>query len=354
MPIYSYRPTELADFALDVLTIENLTRRRFLKGAGALGLGLLAGCGAPEEAAVPTAAATAVPTTRTVEHSMGTTEIPNKPGRIVTLSIFELGWPLAQLGVTTVGHAGEPEALQRLKVLDPESAALLEQSELVGWDLANPEKIAALQPDLIIGASWNTDLYDKLSQIAPTVLLDFAKATDIVAEQRALGELVGADLGPNSPFGQRLARYEQRINALKQAHPEWWPSLEWTRFNDYFEKIYIVDIHPNLPGVKVFTDLGAKPSKTVAQFPVSYAEEVSLETVAEYDADVIFVSAANAQPNPKALELLKGTFAGQRDQVFGVQQEMWSFPSIQGCLLVLDEIERAFAGRTLDTSGDFR
>lgn len=80
--------------------------------------------------------------------------------------------------------------------------------------------------------------------------------------------------------------------------------------------IYVVDIHPNLPGVKVLTDLGARPSKTVSEFPVSYAEEISLETVAEYDADVIFVSAADAQSNPQTLELLGTTFAGERDQVF--------------------------------------
>ncbi|NJO83814.1 MAG: hypothetical protein HC828_14115 [Blastochloris sp.] len=69
---------------------------------------------------------------------------------------------------------------------------------------------------------------------------------------------------------------------------------------------------------------------------------------------MIFISAANAQPNPQVLDLLKTTFAGQRDQVFATQQEMWSYPSIQGCLLVLDEIERALANRTIDTSGDFR
>lgn len=119
--------------------------------------------------------------------------------------------------------------------------------------------------------------------------------------------------------------------------------------------IYVVDIHPNLPGVKVLTDLGARPSKTVSEFPVSYAEEISLETVAEYDADVIFVSAADAQSNPQTLELLGTTFAGERDQVFPVEQGvMWDFSNIQACLLALDEIERAFAGREIDTSGNFR
>jgi ABC-type Fe3+-hydroxamate transport system substrate-binding protein len=81
---------------------------------------------------------------------------------------------------------------------------------------------------------------------------------------------------------------------------------------------------------------------------------VSLETVADYDADVIFVSAPDARPNPRILDLLRETFAGQRDQVFTVEQTMWDFSNIQACLLVLDEIERVFADRTIDTSGDFR
>jgi hypothetical protein len=54
------------------------------------------------------------------------------------------------------------------------------------------------------------------------------------------------------------------------------------------------------------------------------------------------------------LSLLQSTFAGQRNQVFTVGQNMWNFSNIQACLAVLDEIERAFAGRTIDTSGDFR
>jgi iron complex transport system substrate-binding protein len=230
----------------------------------------------------------------------------------------------------------------------------MESSELVGWDLANLEKIASLQPDLIIGFGPDAEMYTNMSQIAPTVLVDAAKAMDIVAFQRSLGEYAGAELGSDSAFGQLLARYDERIAALKAAHPDRWPNLEWSRFNDYISELYIVDIHPNLPGVKVLTDLGAKPSKTVAQFPVSYAELVSVETAPEYDADVIFVSAANAQPNPNLLELLKTTFAGQRNQVFSVQQEMWSYPSVKGCELVLDEIERVFADRMIDTSGDFR
>ncbi|NJO83813.1 MAG: hypothetical protein HC828_14110 [Blastochloris sp.] len=217
---------------------EKLTRRRFITGAAGL---TLSACGAPS-ASAPTA--TVAATTRMVEHSMGTIEIPVKPQRIVTLSFFELGWPLAQMGVTPIGNSGLPEQIERLRVLDPDSAALLEKADLVGFGNEDLEKIAALKPDLIIGFGPDPEVYENMAKIAPTVLIDIVKARDIVAAQRALAELVGVETGPNSPFGQRLARYEERIQALKAAHPDRWSNLEWTRFNDYINEIYIVDIHP--------------------------------------------------------------------------------------------------------------
>jgi iron complex transport system substrate-binding protein len=327
-----------------------LTRRRFLIGIGAL---VLAGCTAPG-ASAPNASA---PTTRTFRHFMGETVIPAQPQRIVTLSAFELDWPLLQFGAPLAGTTVRPEALEDLRTLDPEIAERLRSLNLLGAESGvNLELLVETKPDLVIGSWYDDALYTDISSIAPTVMLDYRNETDIVAWQRKLAELAGVSEA-GSLFATRLVEYERRISALKQAYPEMWPNLEWTRFNDYvanYNAIYIVDIHPNLPGVKVLTDLGAQPSKTVADFPVSYAEEISLETIAEYDADVIFVSSLEPQPSPVVLPLLQSTFAGQRNQVFTVGQNMWNFSNIQACLAVLDEIERAFAGRTIDTSGAFR
>ena len=332
---------------------ERITRRRFIIGAGGLlGAAALGACGAGEEAAAPTV--TSAPTTWRYQHFMGETEIPVQPQRIVTLSAYELDWPLLQSGAPLAGTTVTTEALDELRSFDPEVAARMEKLALLGGESgANLERLVEAKPDLVIGSWYNEDIYPDLAQIAPTVMLDYRGETDIVAWQRTLAELAGLPEA-GTLFASRLVEYGQRIDALKQAYPEMWPNLEWTRITDYISEIYIVDIHPNLPGVKVLTDLGAKPSKTVAKFPVSYAELVNLETIATYDADVIFVSAPNAEPNDAIMPLLQNTFAGQRDQVFAVGQNLWSFSNIQGCLLVLDEIERVFAGRTIDNSGDFR
>lgn len=72
------------------LQVEDITRREILKGAFALPL-IAAGvsCGdddhpdATGESASPIATATSVPTTRMVNHALGSTEVPFAPKRVV-------------------------------------------------------------------------------------------------------------------------------------------------------------------------------------------------------------------------------------------------------------------------------
>ena len=117
---------------------------------------------------------------RTIEHAAGETEIPAKPTTIVSTSItltgtlLAIGAPVVASAATTPGpltdeHGffsqwSDEAAAQDVQVLYPD----------LELDL---EAVDALAPDLIIGSSIGQDAtaeaYDQLSEIAPTVMLDY-------------------------------------------------------------------------------------------------------------------------------------------------------------------------------------
>ncbi len=114
---------------------------------------IAAGCGG----------ATPAPTTgATVTHAFGTTEVPANPQRIVALSFEEDA--LATVGLSTVGHwdntyePGRPYPWQDGTVDLSHSEPVVDAKGVV-----NVERIAALQPDLILATNASVldqSLYD--------------------------------------------------------------------------------------------------------------------------------------------------------------------------------------------------
>lgn len=107
----------------------------------------------------------------TVEHQFGETTVDAEPQRIVVVGLTEQDI-LLELGVTPVAttewYGEQPYAVW------PWAADLLGDAEpevLHTTDGFEYEKIAALNPDLIVGtnAGLDQETYDKLTEIAPTV-----------------------------------------------------------------------------------------------------------------------------------------------------------------------------------------
>jgi Periplasmic binding protein len=158
------------------------TRREFLALMGAAGL--LSACSAGP------ASGPAVPATRTVQHPLGTTEVPVAPTRVVALDRRAALPHLLAIGVTPVG------ALTYESIIGaPFPPVVAEQARDVaalptggGADDPNLEAVAALQPDLLIGWTGGIEeAYPALSGIAPTVAVD-VDFTDASVSLRAIGE----------------------------------------------------------------------------------------------------------------------------------------------------------------------
>ena len=110
---------------------------------------------------------------RTVGHAMGEAEIEGTPGRVVVLDTGELD-SARSLGVTPVGAVEAVEGLGLPSYLEGTG-----EIENVGTiEEPNLEKIAALEPDLILSSKLRHEqIYDQLSQIAPTVFTETTGVT---------------------------------------------------------------------------------------------------------------------------------------------------------------------------------
>lgn len=201
------------------------TRTLRLAGALLATTMTLAACGGSDDPAItdvaaeePTSEETAVeddePTdaasgTVAFEHLAGTTEVPVDPQRIVTLSDQNALLPLLELGVEPVASAGRlledgTGIFRRVESYDTSDITFV--GDFLEPDL---EAIAGAQPDLIVGYEFNEEIYDQLSQIAPTVLVQ-------IFDRPFLGALEDFSVlvGREDRHAELLASYEDNVAAL--------------------------------------------------------------------------------------------------------------------------------------------
>jgi iron complex transport system substrate-binding protein len=272
--------------------------------------------------------------TRTIEHAMGTTEVPVDPQRVVVLDTGELDSVLA-LGVTPVGavEAIAGEGFQGY--LEDQTANV----EIVGT-IAEPnlEAIVALDPDLIISNKVRHEaIYDQLSQIAPTV---FAERVGVAWKENF--DLHAKTLGKTAEAEQIKADYQARIEQLQQqlGQPEE-ISVSVVRFledqvRQYQKGSFIGTI---------LEDIGvARPEQQ--RLTDETWTEVNRELIPQLDADVMFVTSYGpAEKTPKSEfqsdPLWSQLEVVQQDRVFEVSDDHWMLGlGYLAAERVLDDLEQ--------------
>ncbi len=181
-----------------------------------LGL-VLVGCGGGEEAGSGAPAAPGFPVT--INHAFGTTTIPDRPARVVTVGYNDADFALA-LGTVPVGvrdfigsfdETTRPWAQQALGGARP---------ELVGGNEIDIEKVASLQSDLILGIYSQMDraTYDRLTQIAPTVPQPTEGNTAAPWQEQT--RTTARALGVPERGEQVVADVERRFSDARAANPQ--------------------------------------------------------------------------------------------------------------------------------------
>ncbi|WP_313663268.1 ABC transporter substrate-binding protein [Cellulosimicrobium cellulans] len=189
----------------------------------------LAGCSADttpsdagaEPSAEPDTTASETAAERVVTTDQGDVTVPTDPRRVVVLNHALAGY-LYALDVPVL--ATVPEVTD-----DPDpkfstfwaEEAEADGTELIEWsaDGYNLEAILALEPDLIVGGGWGfplkqaTDVYDGLSQIAPTVLVSGTYTT----WQEQFAFLAQDVFDDAATYDELVAGYDARVAEVADA-----------------------------------------------------------------------------------------------------------------------------------------
>ncbi len=310
--------------------IENdLTRRNFLIGAGIIVLA--PSCGGGESGEETSA------NTRTIEHAMGTTEVPGRPERVVVLDTGELDGVIS-LGLTPVGAVTTDVNDEFLGYLREEA----EEAEIVGSiEMPNLESISALEPDLILSNMTRHEaIYDQLSEIAPTV---FAEEVGVVWKENFL--LYARALGMEDEAESQLAEYERRAREFGESLGEA-DSTEVSvlRFTEGVIRAYTEDSFIG----SILEDIGlSRP--TVQRTREEAFVELGLETVPRADGDIILYASYGSPEESGEAEVTAGPLwqrlqAVESGEAYAVDGEIFfSGIGLTAANEVLDDLEEFLA-----------
>jgi iron complex transport system substrate-binding protein len=220
-----------------------------------------------------------------IEHKYGTTEVAERPERVVTLGLSDHE-PALALGVKPVGVVdwfGErpfsnwPWSKPLWKGQTP---------TVVGErDDFNIEKIADLRPDLIIAqySGMNQEQYETLSKIAPVVAQP-PDDVDYGAPWQEMTRRVGRALGQEQRAEELISGIEDRFARIRADHPEF--AEQTAAVADSFTPGKFAAFASTDPKMLFLTELGFKPSAEIDRLAGDInAAEFSSERLDLLDVD---------------------------------------------------------------------
>ncbi|REJ06964.1 ABC transporter substrate-binding protein [Halobacillus trueperi] len=254
--------------------------------------------------------------TRVIEHEMGETEITGQPEKVVALE-FSFVDNLASLGVSPVGIADDDDSERiiepiREKIGDYTSVGTRKQPSL--------EVISSLQPDLIIAdMKRHKDIYDQLSDIAPTIILP-SLAADYEGIISSF-ETVSKAMGMEEKGEEVLEDHKAKMEELRAQVPE---DEERTVL-----PAVVADSGYFAHNMESYTGslLESIGLKNAIQSGDERYNKINLEQVVEFNPDVMFHMVAGDQTvvdEWESNDLYQDISAVENGEVHEVDRNMWS------------------------------
>jgi iron complex transport system substrate-binding protein len=207
------------------------------------------------------------------------------------------------------------------------------------------EKIAALNPDLIVGWDYQVEeTYDQLSEIAPTVGVSPTNGPEWKESFRGVAEAVGRE----EEYKEYLQSYDERLRELRselEGEPSDYTATVLWNFDDSAIWLYG---EPSQPG-SIVLDAGFRMPEIARIY-----DEISTERFPEVDADAIFVMAGEERI-PRRREDFEPTFgdnalwrrldAVENGRVYPVEIYLWTNGGPAGIRdVMLPQMFAAFEG----------
>ena len=275
---------------------------------------------------------------REITHSMGVTDVPDNPQRIVVLT-NEGTEALLAVGITPVGAV-------KSWLGDPwydHIAADMADVTVVGEESAvNLEVLVALEPDLIVGNKQRHEaIYEQLSAIAPTVISERLRG-----DWKINMALYTDAAGKGEEGKAALAAFDARIAALHDAlGASLDEQISIARFMAGQTRIMFKDSFSGL----ILSELGFH--RPASQDKDEFAEEITKERIPEFEGDRLIYftyETGNGEADSQAADwtadpLWQNLAVVKAGKVHAVSDAIWNTAGgiIAGNLL-LDDIETIY------------
>jgi iron complex transport system substrate-binding protein len=271
---------------------------------------------------------------RRVAHAMGETAVPASPQRVVVLDTGELDNALA-LGANIVG-APVNDAVEYQGYLADQIEGI---TDIGAIDEPNLETILALRPDLILGSQQRyEEIYPELEQIAPTV---FSASLRVPWQDNF--RLHAEALGKTAEAEKLLVDYDARVAEVQMVLGERLDdtTISIIRFRPGQVRLYLKSSYIGY----ILQDVGVQ--RPPSQDEDAFSAEITLEQIAEVDADYIFIT-GYAQDDSELETFLESPLwqtlgAVQNNRAIDVNDDAWiAGLGVQSANAVLDDLISIF------------
>lgn len=253
----------------------------------------------------------------TVEHQLGETTVPLNPEKVV---VFDFGTldSMDKLGVevTAVPQSNLPTYLEKYQDSKYENAGTLFEPDF--------EKLAEIDPDLIIISGRQSEVYEDLSELAPTLFLGVDTTRYLESFQENV-TLLGQIFGKEDAVKEELMAIEAKSEELKQKAK----ALEKNGLIILTNDGNISAYGPGSRFGLIHDAFGFAPVDEKIEAS-THGQNVGFEYIAEKNPDVLFVIDRNKVVGgeysaEKTLEneLVKKTNAYKDDNIVYLNPEYW-------------------------------
>lgn len=281
----------------------------------------LAACGGNDEEATETETDDNADTEETsevvVEHELGETTVKKNPERVVAFDFGSLDTlDKLDIDVAAVPKQNIPEYLEKYDTDDYENVGGLKEPDF--------EKLSEIDPELIIISSRQADLYDQLSEIAPTIYLGVDPTDYMNSFEKNVG-IIGELFDKEDEAQAELDTIQEQIDATTKKAEEADKSGLIILAND--DKISAYG--PSSRFGLIHDVFGVKPIDEDIDAS-THGMNVSFEYVTEKDPDLLYVvdrgAAIGEESSAKVIvenKLMEKTKAYKEDNIIYLDPEYW-------------------------------
>ncbi|HLR60976.1 MAG TPA: siderophore ABC transporter substrate-binding protein [Lentibacillus sp.] len=253
----------------------------------------------------------------TVSHELGETEVPKNPEDVV---VFDYGTldTMDKLGIEPAGvpKGSIPSYLEKYEGDDYKNVGSLKEPDF--------DKLAQMNPDLIIISGRQSSLYDQLQEIAPTIYLGVDTTRYMESFKENLSK-IGTIFDKQDEIDQELQEIEQSIADLKEQASSSGKNALIILAND--DKI---SAYGPSSRFGLIHDVFGIPAVDEGIEASTHGMNVSFEYVVEQDPEMLYVidrgAVVGSESSAKQVvenKLVKQTKAYQNDNIVYLNPDYW-------------------------------